>query len=74
MIIQMSEKLLLSELERARIDFVRRMVWNSYDEIHDPRLRACLENLNDRLDEFLGFTDYYDIDNDDIDDDDMEEI
>ena len=69
MIIQMSEKLLLSELERAHIDFVRRMVWNSYEEIHDPRLRACLENLNDRLDEFLDFTDYYN-----IDDDDMEEI
>lgn len=69
MIIQMSEKLLLSELERARIDFVRRMIWNSYEEIHDPRLRACLENLDDRLNEFLDFTDYYN-----IDDDDMEEI
>ena len=69
MIIQMSEKLLLSERERAHIDFVRRMVWNSYEEIHDPRLRACLENLNDRFDEFLDFTDYYS-----IDDDDMEEI
>lgn len=69
MIIQMSEKLLLSELERAHIDFVRRMVWNSYEEIHDPRLRACLENLDDRLNEFLDFTDYYN-----IDDDDMEEI
>lgn len=69
MIIKMSEKLLLSELERAHIDYVRRMVWRSYEEIHDPRLRACLENLNDRFDEFLGFTDYYE-----IADDDMEEI
>lgn len=69
MIIQMSEKLLLSELERAHIDFVRRMVWDSYEEIHDPRLRACLENLDDRLNEFLDFTDYYN-----IDDDDMEEF
>lgn len=70
MIIQMSEKLLLSELERARIDFVRHMIWNSYEEIHDPRLRACLENLDTRFNEFLGFTDYYEV----ADDDDMEEI
>lgn len=69
MIIKMSEKLLLSELERAHIDFVRHMVWNSYEEIHDPRLRACLENLDNMFDEFLDFTDYYN-----IDDNDMEEI
>lgn len=69
MIIQMSEKLLLSEIERMHIDFVRRMVWNSYEEIHDPRLRACLENLDTRFNEFLGFTDYYE-----VADDDMEEI
>ena len=69
MIIQMSEKLLLSRLEREHIEYVMRMIWRSYEEIHDPRLRACLENLDDRLDEFLDFTDYYD-----INDDDMEEM
>lgn len=62
MIVQMSEKLLLSQLERSYIDNVRRMVWRSYEEIHDPRLRACLENLNDGFDEFLEFTDYYEVD------------
>ena len=66
MIIQMSEKLLLSQLEREHIEFVMRMIWRSYEEIHDPRLRACLENLDDRIDEFLDFTDYYNIDDDDI--------
>lgn len=66
MIIQMSEKLLLSELECAHIDFVRRMIWNSYEEIHDPRLRACLENLDTRFNEFLGFTDYYEVVDDDV--------
>ena len=69
MIIKMSEKLLLSELERAHIDFVRRMVWNSYEEIHDPQLRACLEILDAQFNEFLRFTDFYE-----VDDDDMEEI
>lgn len=68
MIIQMSEKLLLSQLEREHIEYVMRMIWRSYEEIHDPRLRACLENLDDMIDEFLDFTDYYDIN------DDMEEI
>lgn len=62
MIIQMSEKLLLSQLEREHIEYVMRMIWRSYEEIHDPRLRACLENLDDRIDEFLDFTDYYNID------------
>ena len=62
MIIQMSEKLLLSQLEREHIEYVMRMIWRSYEEIHDPRLRACLENLDDMIDEFLDFTDYYKID------------
>lgn len=66
MIIQMSEKLLLSQSERVHIDYVRHMVWRSYEEIHDPRLRNCLKNLNDRFDEFLKFTDYHEVDDDDM--------
>lgn len=60
MIIQKTEKVLLSTTESNRLDFVMRMISEAYKSATNPALKEyakkCLESLSD----FLDFTDYYD--------------
>lgn len=60
MIIQKTEKVLLSTVESNHLDFVMRMISNAYKSATNPALKEyakkCLESLSD----FLDFTDYYD--------------
>ena len=60
MIIQKTEKVLLSTTESNRLDFVMRMISEAYKSATNPTLKEyakkCLESLSD----FLDFTDYYD--------------
>ena len=60
MIIQKTEKVLLSTVESNRLDFVMRMISEAYKSATNPALKEyakkCLESLSD----FLDFTDFYD--------------
>lgn len=60
MIIQKTEKVLLSTVESNHLDFVMRMISNAYKSATSPVIKEyakkCLETLSD----FIDFTDYYD--------------
>ena len=60
MIIQKTEKVLLSTVESNHLDFVMRMISNAHESATSPALKEyakkCLESLLD----FIDFTDYYD--------------
>ena len=60
MIIQKTEKILLSTVESNHLDFVMRMISNAHESATNPALKEyakkCLESLSD----FIDFTDYYD--------------
>ena len=60
MIIQKTEKILLSTDESNRLDFVMRMISRAYESATNPALKEyakkCLESLSD----FIDFTDFYD--------------
>ena len=74
MIIQKTEKVLLSTTESDRLDFVMRMISEAYKSATSPALKdyakKCLASLSD----FLDFTDYYDYvcDSDDSEDEERE--
>lgn len=64
MIIQKTEKVLLSTVESNHLDFVMRMISNVHESATNPALKEyakkCLESLSD----FIDFTDYYDYERD----------
>lgn len=64
MIIQKTEKILLSTVESNHLDFVMRMISNAHESATNPAIKEyakkCLESLSD----FIDFTDYYDYERD----------
>ena len=60
MIIQKTEKALLSTVERDRLDFVMRMISHVYDSATSPALKEYAKKCLESLSYFIDFTDYYD--------------
>ena len=60
MIIQKTEKILLSTVESGRLDFVMRMVSEAHESATSPALKECAKKCIASLSDFLDFTDYYD--------------
>ena len=69
MIIQKSEKVLLSTVESGRLDFVMRMISNVHESATSPALKEYAKKCLASLSDFLDFTDFYDYvcDSDDSD-------
>lgn len=60
MIIQKTEKVLLSTAESDHFDFVMRMMSRVCDSATSPVLKECAKECIASLSDFLDFTDYYD--------------
>ena len=60
MIIQKTEKILLSTDESNRLDFVMRMISRAYESATSPALKEYAKKCLVSLSDFIDFTDYYD--------------
>lgn len=60
MIIQKTEKVLLSTDESNRLDFVMRMMRNVYDSATNPALKESAKRCLESIIDFIDFTGYYD--------------
>lgn len=60
MIIQKTEKVLLSAVESDHLDFVKRMTYNVYNSATSPVLKETAKECYSLLSYFLTFTDYFD--------------
>lgn len=60
MIIQKTEKVLLSTVESDHLDFVMRMMCNVYNSATSPVLKESAKECYSLLSCFLNFTDYFD--------------
>ena len=60
MIIQKTEKILLSTVESNNLDFVMRMVSNAHKSATNPAIKECAKKCLESLSDFIDFTDYYD--------------
>ena len=60
MIIQKTEKVLLSTVESNHLDFVMRMMRNVYDSATNPAIKEYAQKCIESISDFLDFTDYYD--------------
>ena len=60
MIIQKTEKILLSTVESVRLDCVMRMVSEAHESATSPALKECAKKCLASLSDFIDFTDYYD--------------
>lgn len=60
MIIQKTEKVLLSTVESGRLDFVMRMISEVHESATSPTLKECAKKCLASLSDFIDFTDYYD--------------
>lgn len=74
MIIQKTEKVLLSTVESNHLDFVMRMVSNVHKSATSPVIKECAKKCLESLSDFIDFTDYYDYvcDSDDSEDEERE--
>ena len=60
MIIQKTEKVLLSTVESNHLDFVMRMISNVHESATSPALKEYAKKCLESLSYFIDFTDYYD--------------
>ena len=60
MIIQKTEKILLSTVESSRLDFIMRMISEAHESATSPSIKECAKKCLASLSDFIDCTDFYD--------------